>query len=136
MKHLLLLVLRICAAKYFRRISSCMPYLWRRILLRLVFCWNNTTKDINSIFLLKYWREKELRSSNIQRNHLQVLAEILYVCRNPQTRIQIMCLTGLSLRHLEFCLKYLLKQNMVKLHHREKTYVTTDEGLRIRQMLP
>ena len=67
---------------------------------------------------------------------MQVLTEILDACSEPQTRTQIMCETGLSLRHLEFCLKYLLKQNVVKFHHRKKTYVTTEEGLRIRQQLP
>ena len=29
-----------------------------------------------------------------------------------------------------------LKQNMVRFHHRKRTYVTTEEGLRIQQQLP
>ena len=65
-----------------------------------------------------------------QRSHLQVLSEILNVCREPKFKVQILEETGLSLRHLEFCLKYLLKQNLVKLHYRKRTYVTTEEGLR------
>jgi predicted transcriptional regulator len=77
-----------------------------------------------------------LGSLNTERNDLQVFSEILYVCREPQTRIQILQETGLSLRRFEFCLKYLLKQNLVRFHHRKRTYVTTKEGLRVQQQLP
>jgi len=80
-----------------------------------------------------------LQSSCKQQSHLQGLIEILDVCRKPQTRVEIIQETGVSMRHLHFCLKHLLKQNLVKLHHRKKTYVTTEEGLhylRIRQQLP
>ena len=71
-----------------------------------------------------------------KRSHLQVVSEILDVCRVPKTKVQMLEETGLSMRHLHFCLKYLLKQNMVKLHHRKKTYTTTQEGARIQQQLP
>ena len=64
------------------------------------------------------------------RSHLQVVSEILNVCREPKFKAQILEETGLSMRHLHFCLKYLLKQNLVKLHYRKRTYVTTEEGLR------
>jgi predicted transcriptional regulator len=77
-----------------------------------------------------------LGSLNTERNDLQVFSEILYVCREPQNRIQILQETGLSLRRLNFCLKYLLKQKMVRLHHRKRTYVTTQEGLKIQQQFP
>jgi predicted transcriptional regulator len=61
---------------------------------------------------------------------LQVVSEILDVCREPKSKVQILEETGLSLRHLQFCFKYLLKQNLVKPHYRKRTYVTTEEGLR------
>ena len=70
------------------------------------------------------------------RSHLQVLSEILGVCREPQSKVQIIEETGLSMRHLHFCLKYLLKQNLVKFHCRKRTYVTTEAGLRLQQQLP
>jgi predicted transcriptional regulator len=70
------------------------------------------------------------------RSHLQVVSEILYVCSVPKTKIQILEETGLSMRHLHFCLKQLLKQNMVRHHYRKKTYVTTEKGLRIIQQFP
>ena len=67
---------------------------------------------------------------------MQVVSEILDVCREPKSKVQILEETGFSMRHLHFCLKHLLKQNLVKLHHRKKTYVTTEEGLRVQQQLP
>ena len=71
-----------------------------------------------------------------KRSHLQVVSEILDVCREPKTKAQMLEETGLSMRHLHFCLKYLLKQNMVKFHCRKRTYATTEEGLRVHQKLP
>ena len=69
------------------------------------------------------------------RSHLQVVSEILDVCRVPKTKVQILGETGLSMRHLHFCVKHLLKQNLIKFHCRKRTYVTTQKGLRIRQQL-
>jgi predicted transcriptional regulator len=68
-----------------------------------------------------------------------VVSEILDVCRVPKTKVQILEHTGLSMRHLHFCLKHLLKQNLVRLHHRKKTYTCTEKGLRyleVLQLLP
>jgi len=65
-----------------------------------------------------------------------VVSEILYVCRVPKTKIQLLEETRLSMRHLHFCLKHLLKQGMVRCHYRKKIYETTEEGLRILQQLP
>ena len=76
-----------------------------------------------------------MRSSDTEWNDLQVFSEILYVCREPHTRIQILEETGLSMRRLNFCLKYLLKQNLVRYHYRKGTYVTTEAGLRLLQQL-
>ena len=90
---------------------------------------------INSI-LCSFIEGMKVRSSNTELSYLQVFSEILYVCTEPQTKVQILCKTGLTLRRLDFCLKYLLKQNVVKLHHRKRTYITTEEGLRIRRQLP
>ena len=76
-----------------------------------------------------------MRSSDTEWNDLQVFSEILYVCREPHTRIQILEETGLSMRRLNFCLKYLLKQNLVRYHYRKGTHVTTEAGLRLLQQL-
>jgi len=75
-----------------------------------------------------------LQSQSVQRNHLQILTEILNICREPQARTKVMHKTGLSLKRLQFCLKELMKQNMVDFHHRKRTYVTTEKGLRHMQV--
>lgn len=79
---------------------------------------------------------KALRSLNAHGAHLRDFAEILNVCLVPQTKFQLLTETGMSMRHLHFCLKYLLKQKLVKYHHRNRTYVTTEAGLRLWQQLP
>jgi predicted transcriptional regulator len=77
-----------------------------------------------------------LRSLNARGGHLRDFTEILDVCMLPRTKFQILEETGMSLRHLHFCLKFLLKQSLVKYHYRKRTYVTTDAGLRLQQRLP
>lgn len=77
-----------------------------------------------------------MKSLNADRNHLQDFTEILDVCKEPQTKLQIIEETGMSMRHLYFCLKHLLKQDLVKFHNKKKTYTTTEKGLRIQQQLP
>ena len=77
-----------------------------------------------------------LQCSNTQPNRLQVLHEILLLCREPQTKVQILEETGVSIRHLHFCLKHLLKQNILRFHHRKKTYLITEKGLKYIQLRP
>ena len=79
---------------------------------------------------------KALRSLNAHGGHLHDFTEILDVCMLPRTKFQILQETSMSMRHLHFCLKYLLKQNLVKYHYRKRTYVTTEAGLRLQQKLP
>jgi predicted transcriptional regulator len=79
---------------------------------------------------------KALRSLNARGGHLQDFTEILDACLIPRTKFEIIQDTGMSMRHVHFCLKYLLKQNLVKYHYRKRTYVITEEGLRIQQKLP
>jgi predicted transcriptional regulator len=92
-----------------------------------------TTKQYKVLFFTQLQLAKVLLSQGIQRNHFQILKEILDICREPQTRTQIMCKTGVTIKKLQFCLRQLLKQNMVRFHHRKRTYVTTEEGLRYLQ---
>jgi predicted transcriptional regulator len=65
---------------------------------------------------------------------LQIINEILYVCREPQVKTEVLNEVDISLRLLQWCLKQLMKQNFVRLHHRKQTYVTTDKGLRYLQL--
>lgn len=77
---------------------------------------------------------KILQSQSVRRNHLQILNEILYVCREPQVKSQVLNEVDVSSRLLQWCFKQLLKQNLVRLHHRKRTYVTTEKGLRYLQL--
>jgi len=79
---------------------------------------------------------KALRSLNVRGGHLQDFIEILDVCMLPRTKFQLLEETGVSMRQMHFCLKYLLKQSLVKYHYRKGTYVTTEAGLRLWQQLP
>ncbi len=75
-----------------------------------------------------------MQFQGIQRNHLQILQEILDACKEPKARTQLISETGVTMKKLQFCLRQLMKQNMVKFHHRRKTYLTTEKGLRYLQM--
>jgi len=75
-----------------------------------------------------------LQSEGMQRSYLQVLEEILFACREPKARIQLISETGVSMRKLHFYLKDLLKQDFVKFHRRKRTYVTTEKGLKFLQL--
>jgi predicted transcriptional regulator len=61
--------------------------------------------------------------------------EILDVCREPKAKTQIMHEAGITLKKLQYCLKQLMKQNMIQFNHRKKTYTTTKKGLRHLQLL-
>jgi predicted transcriptional regulator len=60
--------------------------------------------------------------------------EILNVCREPKVKTQVMYETDITLKKLQFCLKQLMKQDMLEFHHRRKNYATTDKGLRYLQI--
>ena len=70
-----------------------------------------------------------------KRSHLQVIAEILNVCRQPQVETTVLCEANISERLFRYCLEQLLNENMLELHGRKKTYSTTSKGLRYLQLL-
>ena len=75
------------------------------------------------------------QSQSVVRSHLELLTEILELCREPKAKTQIMHETDITLKKLQYCLKQLMKQNMIEFHHRKKTYTTTENGLRHLQLL-
>jgi predicted transcriptional regulator len=76
-----------------------------------------------------------LQTQSSKRNHLHVLADILDVCRIPQSKIQVMCKADISYRLLDYCLKQLRKQHMIKFSYRTQACLTTEKGLRFLQRL-
>jgi len=70
-----------------------------------------------------------------KRNHLQVLAEILDRCREPQEETQVTCEINISIRLFSFCVDQLVKENMLEPRPKKKMYSTTVKGLRYLQIL-
>jgi predicted transcriptional regulator len=76
-----------------------------------------------------------LQAQSYKRNHLQLLAEILDLCRKPQVENRVINETKISSRLLHSCLEQLINQNMIELHYRKRTYSTTTKGLKYLQLL-
>ena len=70
---------------------------------------------------------------NSRRDRLQIFAEILDLCRKPQTKTRVMYETNLSYTMLQDCLKKLQNQGLLEVHHSEVKYATTEKGLQFLQ---
>jgi predicted transcriptional regulator len=68
-----------------------------------------------------------------KRASYEIIAEILSLCEEPQTKTRIMYLTNLSHRSLEEYLARLQSLNLLELHHSIPRYVTTEKGRRFLQ---
>ena len=98
-------------------------------------CRDATTNVLMFFTGIVYLERKFLQAQSFKRSHLQVIAEILDVCRQPQVKTTVLCEANISDRLFRYCLQQLLKQNMLELHGRNKTYSTTSKGLRYLQLL-
>ena len=58
------------------------------------------------------------------------MAEILSLCRQPQTKTQLMSKTSLSLKMLQAHLSQLQSRQLLEVHHSSTKYATTPEGLK------
>ena len=94
----------------------------------------HNSKPLIFLVMFSCWKGKVLQSQSVQRTYLQIVAEILDACTEPQSVTQILGKTGVSLRKLGFCLRELMKQDMISFHHRKRTYTTTRKGLRYLQV--
>jgi predicted transcriptional regulator len=65
---------------------------------------------------------------------MQILAEILDLCRKPQLENGIMCKANISNRLLQHCLEQLVNQNLLETHHGRNVYSTTEKGLEFLQI--
>ena len=63
-----------------------------------------------------------------RRNHLQVLSDILELCRTPKAKTYILRNTNTSFKLLEMYLLQLQTSFMLELQPRTKRYLTTKEG--------
>ena len=61
---------------------------------------------------------------------VQVMADILSLCKRPQTERQLMGKTSLSRRMLQVYLSQLQSKRLLEVHHSTTKYATTPEGFR------
>jgi len=61
---------------------------------------------------------------------VQVMADILSLCKQPQTERQLMGKTSLSRRTLQVYLSQLQSKRLLEVHHSSTKYATTREGFR------
>jgi predicted transcriptional regulator len=64
-----------------------------------------------------------------RRNRLEVLAEILSLCKSPRQKTHLLQKVNLSYPKLQDCLQQLRDLKMVNLQPQTSDYVTTEKGL-------
>jgi len=65
-----------------------------------------------------------------RRINLEIMAEILSLCRQPQTKTRVMYQTNLSWRMLNKYLYQTRSLGLLEVHHSLTKYVTTPKGLK------
>ena len=66
-----------------------------------------------------------------KRNGLEIMAEILFLCREPQTKTRVMYRTNLSWRMVQKYLSELQSRGLLEVHHSLTKYATTQKGLKL-----
>lgn len=63
------------------------------------------------------------------RSRMQIMAEILSLCKQPRTKTRVMYQTNLSTRMLKEYLAFLQSTGLLEIHHSETRYAATQKGL-------
>jgi predicted transcriptional regulator len=83
--------------------------------------------------LITYGLSASLKNSpvNRRRDHIQILAEMVFLCRTPKTKTYLMKQTNLSYRLLKTCMTQMLQQELVEYRQMNdgKKVVATQNGL-------
>lgn len=66
--------------------------------------------------------------SMVKRDRVEIMAEILGLCSEPQTKTQVMYGTNLSWRMLQHYLSQLQLLDLLQVHGNSTKYVTTKRG--------
>ncbi|MDH5636841.1 MAG: winged helix-turn-helix domain-containing protein, partial [Candidatus Bathyarchaeota archaeon] len=66
----------------------------------------------------------------VKRIGLEIMAEILILCKQPQTKTRVMYRTNLSWRMLQKYLSQLQSTGLLEVHHSLTKYTTTRKGLK------
>jgi predicted transcriptional regulator len=65
-----------------------------------------------------------------RRINLEIMAEILSLCKQPQTKTRVMYQTNLSWLMLQKYLSQLQSRRLLEVHHSLTKYATTQKGLK------
>ncbi|MCW4053014.1 MAG: winged helix-turn-helix domain-containing protein [Candidatus Bathyarchaeota archaeon] len=65
-----------------------------------------------------------------KRNSLEIMTEILVLCKKPKTKTRVMYRTNLSWRMLHKYLSQLQSRGLLEAHHSLPQYATTQKGLK------
>jgi predicted transcriptional regulator len=65
-----------------------------------------------------------------KRTSLEITAEILSFCKQPQTKTRVMYNTNLSWQMLQKYLSQLQSRGLLEIHHSVTKYTTTQKGLK------
>jgi len=68
--------------------------------------------------------------SMAKRTNLEITAEILNFCKQPQTKTHVMYSTNLSWQMLQKYLSQLQSLGLLEVHHSVTKYATTEKGLK------
>ena len=71
---------------------------------------------------------KSTQGNCLHRGHLQIYAEILNFCQEPQVKTRVMYKTNISFTMLQKCLPQLLGFELLEMHPSEERYEKTEKG--------
>ena len=74
--------------------------------------------------------ETLVEMSMAKRTNLEITAEILSFCKQPQTKTHVMYNTNLSWQMLQKYLSQLQSLGLLEVHHSVTRYATTEKGLK------
>ena len=66
----------------------------------------------------------------VKRTNLEITAEILSLCKKPQTKTHVMYSTNISWQMTQKYLSQLQSRGLLKVHHSVTKYATTKKGLK------
>jgi len=72
--------------------------------------------------------KKSMQGNCFYRGRLQIFAEILNFCQEPQVKTRVMYKTNISYKGLQKYLHQLLGFELLKVHHSVERYATTEKG--------
>jgi len=67
----------------------------------------------------------------VKRTSLEIMVEILSLCKQPRTKTKVMYGANLSWKSLHRHLSELQSRGFLEVHHSSTKYITTQKGLKV-----